>query len=293
MEKLNNSPRHGGARQKVAIILLGGLALLNFFVWYAVFREDRHGILSVYFFDVGQGDAIFIDAPSGNQILLDGGPSKIVLSQLGKAMPFYDRTIDAVMVSHPHMDHIGGLPEVFRRYSVAGYLDSGTEAKTPEYQALAKAAENEGIPKITLKSGMKIDLGGGAVLQVLSPFVNSATADPHQSMLVLKLVYGKTSFLFEGDMESNMESYLVSVYGKNLKSDVLKVAHHGSKNSSSEMFLGYVSPENAVISVGKGNSYGHPAEMTLQKLTNLNAQVLRTDQMGMIEIKSDGTNISF
>lgn len=271
------------------------LTVANVFIWYAVSRENREGILTVSFLDVGQGDAIFIDAPNGDQILIDGGPDKKVLRSLGGAIPFYDRSIDLLALTHPHADHLAGLLEVLPRYSVLGFLSSGTKAKTPEYFSLTNylgTKRPSGMQEVVAKRGTKINLGDGAYIDVLLPITDVASSSPHDGMAVYRLVYGKTSFLFAGDMEKGMENYLVAADGAKLKSDVLKVGHHGSKNSTSEAFLGYVSPKYAVISVGVDNTYGHPAEETIIELEKFGAEVLRTDKLGTVTIKSDGEKIS-
>ena len=275
-------------KDKIKLYAICFLVLLNTLIWYVVYCEDRRGILTVSFLDVGQGDAIFIDAPNGNQVLLDGGPDKSVLRQLSSAMPFYDRSIDLVALSHPHSDHTIGLVDILFRYSVLGFISSGTKAKTPEYISLKKEVSDLNIKDIVARRGMKIDLGDGAIMDVLLPAEDVASSTPHDGMLVIKLNYGKTSFLFTGDMENGLENYLAMSDGKNLKSDVLKVGHHGSRNSTSELFLGLVSPEDAVISVGADNKYGHPANETINILGNFGAQIFRTDKDGSVTIESDG-----
>ncbi len=268
------------------------LAVLNIFVWYSVFREDRGGILTVSFLDVGQGDSIFIDVPNGNQVLLDGGPDKKVLRELGGVMPFYDRSIDLVALSHPHEDHITGLVEIPSRYSVLGFLSSGTRVNTPQYVVLKDEIKKYGIADIVAKRGMKINLGSGVCLEVLLPFKDVSNSTPHEGMMVLRLVYGKTAIVLTGDMEKDLEGNLVYFYGQKLKSDVLKVGHHGSKNSTSEAFLGNISPKYAVISVGKGNMYGHPKPETIKILSDFGVGTFRTDEDGRVTMLSDGENIS-
>ncbi len=272
------------------VYLICVLFFSNLFIWYAVLKEDREGILTVYFFDVGQGDAIFIDTPNGNQILLDGGPDKKVLREIGKSMPFYDRSIDLLALSHPHSDHLSGLLNVFPRYNVFGFLSSGTQVKTSEYFILKKEFLGK-VKDVIARSGMIADFGGGVFLEVLYPAGDVSSSSPHDGMLVARLVYGKTSFLLMGDTENGLEKYLLSVNKQNLKSNVLKVAHHGSKTSTSEFFVSAVSPKYAVISSGKNNKYGHPSEKTLDVLNKFDVKILRTDVLGTIVIKSDGEKV--
>lgn len=271
------------------------LILANALVWYAVFREDRQGILTVSFLDVGQGDSIFIDAPNGNQILLDGGPNKKVLSELSGVMPFYDREIDLLALSHSHVDHFTGFIDVLNRYLVSGFLSSGTKVKTPEYSAMRSyldVTQPSGIKEIIAKRGMVVDLGDDVYLDVLLPVGDATNLEPHDGMMVTRLRYGNTAVLFTGDMEQGLENYLVSLDGAKLKSDILKVGHHGSKTSTYEALLGNVSPKYAVISVGKGNLYHHPNDETIKRLTDFGIPIIRTDESGTITFKSDGEKIA-
>lgn len=260
-------------------------------VWYAVYAESRSGLL-VTFLDVGQGDAIFIRAENGNQILLDGGPNKAVLRQLSKVMPFYDRSIDMVVSSHPHSDHLAGLAEVLKRYDVSSVVESGTNLNTPEYQEWKTLLADKNIPHFYGKRGMRINLDKNLYLKILLPIVDAQNLEPHTGMLVAKLVYGNTSYLLTGDMEKTLENYLVGLEGAHLKADVLKIGHHGSSKSTSESLLGFSSPQYAIISAGEGNSYGHPHKETLEILNRFGIKIFRTDENGMIETKSDGDNIA-
>lgn len=260
------------------------------FVWYAVFWESRSG-LTVAFLDVGQGDAIFIQAENGNQVLVDGGQNKKVLSELGKVMPFYDRSIDMVVESHPDEDHIGGLAEVSKHYSVGLIMESGVDSGSAVYQEIKNVVAEKGIKNILARRGMKINLDEGAYLLILFPDRDVSKLDSNYSSVVARLVYGKNSFLLTGDSPAGIEEYLVSLDAKNLKSDVLKVGHHGSDTSTSEIFLGYVGPRYAVISVGKDNKYGHPRKEILERLKRFGAEIFRTDESGAIKMKSDGNNI--
>jgi competence protein ComEC len=266
------------------------LLMITGVIWYAVYTESR-GTLRVAFLNVGQGDAIFIESPTHNQILLDGGPGTAVLGELGRVMPFYDRSLDAVMMSHPNLDHFAGFIEVLRRYSVGYDLESGRSHTIPEYTAFTTAVAERGVKKIFLRRGTTIDLGGGAVLIILSPEERDMGAkNLNDTMVVARLVYGKTAFLLTGDMEKGLEARLVK-NGDALSAQVLKVGHHGSKTSSSEIFLQAVRPEYSVIEVGK-NSYGHPTQEILTRLATAHSAIFRTDTDGTIIFESDGENVS-
>ncbi len=246
----------------------------------------------VAFLDVGQGDAIFIQAENGNQILLDGGPNKAVLRQLSKVMPFYDRSIDMIILSHPHADHVAGLDEVLKRYDVNSAIQPGTNSNTPEFQEWENLLVDKKIPHFYGKRGMKINLDTNLYLEILSPTINAKNLDPHPGMLVAKLVYGNTSYLLMGDAEKPIENYLVSLEGAGLKTNILKIGHHGSSKSTSESLLGFANPQYSVISAGKDNSYGHPHKETLNILNQFDISILRTDELGAIKTKSDGENVS-
>ena len=270
---------------------LGLLFLAVLFIWYGVFAENNAGKLTVSFLNVGQGDAIFIEGPNGNQILVDGGPNKAILRELGHSMPFYDHSIDVVMETHPDLDHIGGLPEVFHNYKVETIIEDGLRSETAAEKELENIVAEKKVNEIVARRGMKIDLGDGAFLEILSPDRDVSGSDTNTASIVAKLVYGKTSFLLTGDAPTSIENYLAKVDGKNLKTDVLKVAHHGSKNSASEAFLGFASPEMAVISAGLDNRYGHPNQEILDMFNKFGIPFVETFKDGDIVFESDGERV--
>jgi len=271
--------------------LLAILLFANFFIWNAIFIETRNGILTVVFLDAGQGDAIFIEAPNGNQVLIDGGPNKSVLRQLSKVMPFYDRSIDIVIATHPDKDHIGGLPDVLQRYTVDFILESGAKNDTGISRAFESAILQNKIKRIFAKRGMAIMLGDDVFLNILFPDRDVSEVESNTTSIVAQLVYKNTEFMFTGDSPKTIEEYLVFLDGEKLRSDVLKVGHHGSKTSSSESFVGYVSPEYAIISAGADNSYGHPHKEVVEILNQFGSAILNTKDNGAIIFKSDGENI--
>ena len=272
--------------------ILGLLFLITILVWYAVVAEDKGGKLTFAFLNIGQGDAIFIESPTGVQMMIDGGPGPIVLRELGKVMPFYDRTIDMLMVSNPDKDHMGGFIDVLDAFKVASVIEPGTMGASSEYKALGEKIEKEKAVRIIALRGQRIELGGGAYFEVLFPDRDVPGLATNDGSLVGRLVYGKTSVMCTGEAAQNIEGYLDSLDGKNLHSDVLKVGHHGSRTSTSQEFVGYVSPTYAVISSGTDNSYDHPHQETLDTLTQFGVQTLRTDLSGRIVMKSDGETIS-
>ncbi len=278
-------------RERLHWYILGFLFIATFLVWYAVVAEDRAGKLTVAFLNIGQGDAIFVESPTGVQMMIDGGGGPIVLRELGKVMPFYDRTIDMLMVSNPDKDHMAGFLDVLDAYNVTSVIEPGTMGASAEYKTLEEKIEKEKAVKVTALRGQKIDLGGGAYFEVLFPDRDVPGLATNDGSLVGRLVYGDTSIMFTGDAPQNIEGYLDSLDGKSLHSDILKVGHHGSRTSTSQEFVGYVSPTYAVISAGKDNSYGHPNKETLDTLNQFGVQTLRTDLLGTIVMESDGETI--
>ena len=268
----------------LSVLFLGAI-----FVWYAVLAETRGG-LTVAFLNVGQGDAIFIEAPNGNQVLIDGGPNKAVLRELSKQMPFYDRTIDTVILTHPHLDHYAGFNEIMKKYKVSLEIDSGTKNKSAGFVEFENLIKDGDIKRFYAKRGMRIDMDKDLHLDILLPIVNNENLSEHDGMLVSRLVYKNNSFLLAGDMEDNLENFLL-VLGDSLKSDVLKIGHHGSQTSTSENFLGWVNPDLAVISAGQNNKYGHPHKEVTDRLARFEIPTLRTDEKGTVIIKSDGEKI--
>lgn len=260
-------------------------------IWYAVASEDRDGILTVAFLDVGQGDAIFIESPNGTQVLVDGGPNNAVFRELGKVMPFYDRSIDLFIVSNPDKDHIAGFVDGLDRFKVSAVLEPGTVGASGAFRALEAGEEKHRVPKIVARRGMSIDLGGGAYLEILFPDRDVSGLATNDGSIVARLVYGETEVMLPGDAPQNIEQYLVSLDGGKLQSDILKVGHHGSRTSSTESFVEAVAPKYAVISSGKDNRYGHPHKEVMDLFARLGIPALNTANEGTIIFKSDGTRV--
>lgn len=282
-------------RRNSVFIILGILASLNVLAWIAVFDLNRVEGLEIIFFDIGQGDAVFVETPQRNQILIDGGPDSAILEKLNTRMPFWDRTIDLIILTHPESDHLTGLIEVLKRYKVENILWTGIIRDTNEYQEWGKLVKNEDAEIKIAQAGQRINLSTYEIdryIEILYPFESLAEQefkDSNNTSIVMKLVFGKNSFLFTGDTYKSVEKELIEK-GISINSDVLKVAHHGSKTSTSQDFVREVSPQIAVISVGQNNSYGHPHQETLDTLAKYDITIFRTDLQGDIEIISDGKN---
>ncbi len=269
------------------------LLVLTFCIWYAAIREDAGGLLTISFLDVGQGDSIFIQAPSGRQVLVDGGKGTAVLRQLSKQIPWYDKMIDVVVGTHPDQDHIGGLVEVLRRYRVALIVKSSVlDTEGADFKAFEKAiAEEMGAEVLEARRGTIINLGDGAYIEILFPDRNVSAVETNTGSIVTRLVYGDTAFMLTGDSPNEIENYLVTFDSTKLKSNILKAGHHGSKTSSSALFLGYVNPEYGIYSRGCDNSYGHPAQQTIDMFARFEIPTLDTCKDGTITFVSDGQTV--
>jgi competence protein ComEC len=258
-------------------------------VWIAALTSPDNR-LHVFFLDVGQGDAILIQ--KGNQqILIDGGPSpEAITNELGEKLPFWEHTIELVVLTHPHDDHLAGLVEVLRRYEVKQVLESGIEYDSPTYDEWHRLIEEKGIKRTIAQAGQRIELEDGVRLDVLHPqttLLQGTDDDVNNNCLVLRLAYGDVSFLFTADLEEEGERCLLEK-GIELQSTVLKVGHQGSADSTSPNFLNAVQPQVAVISVGD-NPYGHPHQEVLDRLNG--TELFRTDKKGTIELITDGEQL--
>lgn len=278
-------------RGKLGWVIILTLFFANIAVWYAVYQERPDGILRVSFLDVGQGDAILILAPNRNQVLIDGGPGRGTLRALGRVLPFYDRSIDLVVATHPDADHIGGLPDVFRRFRVAGVLDTDVSAETDFYDLYVKEREAESATRIVAQSGLRVILDDDVYFDIFWPSAGTTRLETNDASVTGRLVYGDTAFMLTGDLSEKYEKVLVESYGKKLESTVLKAGHHGSNTSSGKSFVGFVAPDYAIISAGRDNRYGHPHASVLETFVAIGAKVLRTDEMGTITFKSDGRTV--
>lgn len=280
-------------KRKIIFISFSFFIILNIFIWSAIYIND-HKKLKVDFLDVGQGDSIYIEAPNGNNILIDGGIDRKVLSSLGNILPFAHKNINVVMTTHPDADHIGGLPFVFDSYKISAYVDNGAKSDSSVFKTLENKIESELSQRVLAKAGMKIilDQDKNIVFDVLSPYMNvEKVNDTNMGSIVGKLSYGSSTFMFTGDAPINVEQNLVKKFGINLESDVLKVGHHGSKTSSSEAFLKAVAPQFAIISVSLKNMYGHPHKEVVDLLSKLGIKTLRTSEEGTVKCESGGGEV--
>lgn len=279
---------------KKIMILIFGLCLFIIFGYLYFYNTTHKFYNSVTFFDVGQGDSALIRFNNGQKMLVDCGINRKILSKLGNALPFFDRTIDYLLVTHPDGDHYGGCPAVLERYIVKNIITNGSQkSNDPYWVAWKKYSQMEQAQNFII-SGKKVLIIGGSQLEFLAPDknfdsnINASDSNNHSIVFSLSNNLGK--FLFTGDMEEPLEEAIIKAYCLNstrcpiLKSDYLKVGHHGSDSSSGKEFLSLVKPKYSVVSVGP-NKYGHPSMRVLRKLLRVDTIVWRTDQLNDIIVK--------
>jgi competence protein ComEC len=246
--------------------------------------------LIVSFIDVGQGDSILIQSPNGKNMLIDAGGSTTQTYVYNYLKGKDIKKIDVLVATHPHADHIGGMEYIIDNFDIGLIYMPKATTSTKTYEDLLIKIKSKGLSINTAKAGVTIDLDKDITIKMIAPigvsydYLNDYSA-------VIKIIYKNNSFLFIGDAQNASEQEMLNS-GADLKSDVLKVGHHGSSASTSINFLNAVSPKFAVISVGKENSYGHPAQSTLDKLNTYGVSVYRTDESGTIVITSDGQNLT-
>lgn len=286
--------------------IFGLLILANFSIWYfvATYPDDNVHIIAC---DVGQGDGFLIFQKT-TQILVDGGPGNKMVSCLDRYLPVWDRTIELVINTHPQLDHYEGLIGVFQKYDVQKLTANSLKADAQQYRVLKDLVGSRGVTVINPKDSIRIvsnlmsidiihpspqflaenlDNYGDRKIPVLNEYGSSL--DPNEFSIVFNFHYGKFDALFTGDINENVIKLLE---GKGILNDIeyLKVPHHGSKNGLTEGLLNATTPEIAVISVGKNNSYGNPGKEVLNMLKEKQITTYRTDEKGDIEVETDGEN---
>jgi competence protein ComEC len=272
-----------------ACIVLSLLTIL-FFMVFITARNSSSDKLVVKFFDIGQGDSIYIKSPSGSELLVDGSADKQVLEKLGRTMSPLDRNLDVVVATHPDKDHIGGLPAVLSKYKIGMLLEPGTTAENGVFQEMHAVAKQRGIKIVAAYAGQTIDLGGGVVATVLFPNRSVVGMETNDSSIVILLAYGSQTFLLTGDAPVSTE---YSILSKLHELTVLKAGHHGSQTSTSFELMEKTTPEYTVLSVGANNSYGHPHAAVVARLEQFHSRVLRTDEAGDITFTTDGDTTDF
>ncbi len=276
----------------LALIFLGGI----FFREQARFNDGK---LHVVFCDVGQGDAIFIRTPKGADLLIDAGPNQRTLECLNRHMPFWDRTIEFTILSHPHADHFDGFLSILPRYAVLSFATENLSNKSQGFSQLRKEIDSKKIASRFIYQGDVVKTKDGVELRILAPsqsFIQRTSPggeigeSGEFASLITLLRFGNFTLLLTGDSQAPELAEAVGEIGPStsLGVDVLQVPHHGSKTGLTGDILDLLLPKLAVISVGKNNRYGHPRQEILQILRDYDTKILRTDEVGEIEIVSDG-----
>ncbi|MFZ3020248.1 MAG: ComEC/Rec2 family competence protein [Minisyncoccia bacterium] len=272
--------------------LIGFFVLSNLIVWGWYFSLLPNKVLKVVFLNVGQGDSIYIRAPSGNDLLVDSGPrDRAVLRELGAVMPWNDNDLDVILETHADADHIGGFPDILKRFNVGAIVETGNHSKTNQIDgAIEELVKLQKIPEIIAHRGTVIDLGDGVKFTILFPDKDVVGWETNMSSIVGILSYGSRKFLLTGDSPTQIENYLVA-QGNDLKVDVLKPGHHGSRTSTGQAYVSATKPAYAVISAGLHNRYGHPTKEVMNRLASAGVKIFQTAINGPIEFDTNGSDL--
>lgn len=261
------------------------LLLIFFIILFVLWDELPDHKFHIYFFDVGQGDSVFIETAENHQILIDGGPGNLVLTELSKVMPFFDRSIDLVVLTHPHADHINGLIEVLNRYDVGNVLLTGVSFQEPAYEEFLRILREKEVFIAKPDEDFRF---GEVYFDILYPFESlegEYFENLNNSSIAMMVHYNGERILLTGDLETEGEQELIEAYGKNLKADFFKAGHHGSRTASTYDFLLMVQPKTVIIQSGKDNSFGHPHPETLRNFKRIGVEsVRRNDLEGTVEL---------
>ena len=278
-------------RKKLLVVCLLA-AVLSIVV---ILENHRGKYLRAYFLDVGQGDAAFIIFPCGRNMLVDGGDLRQDRTDIVRFLQkLRVRRIDTVVLSHPHSDHLGGLLRVLEHFPVSLVIDSGYPHTTDIYINFLEMVDRKDIPYQTAVRGNVLEGYRDVFIDFLNPprtlYEGGSAVNNNSVAFIIR--YKRTRFLFTGDIENEAEGELVRVFGDNLRSDVLKVPHHGSRTSSTAEFLKAASPAVAVIQVGENNRYGHPHLTVFERYESIGTRIFRTDTDGTVMVSTDGKKIT-
>ena len=263
-------------------VIFGGIALLIFFHVISY----RH-TLKVIFMDVGQGDAILIQTPSGKNILIDTGPSNDLGEKISKYISDSRRVIDLLVLTHPDLDHIGGTLSVLQEFEVKEFMHSGLLAGVPMYSVIADTISCQEILVHEAEAGKRITIEPGVFIDIYSPHQGIESFDANDYSIISHLYYGNTSVLMTGDATKIIESDLVQIYGNNLSAEILKIGHHGSQTSTLDSFVHQVDPNYGIISAACDNRFGHPHPNVLSTLFKNRVEILDTCSQGNIIFESN------
>lgn len=280
-------------KNKLKIILSLSLMLAaSIYIGFIYFLETEKKELLVSFIDCGQADCIFIKTPQNHQIIIDFGDNK-GLKDLSNRIPWWNKTIDLMIITHPHDDHIAGMFNIIKKYNVKNIMYTGVVGHSPLYLELIDLIKQESIPLVIPNKNQVISFGQKCDLKILFPLqnlVNKEVANLNNSSIVSQLDCLGSLFLFMGDAELEEEQEILNK-GIVIKSDVLKAGHHGSITSSQQDFLEKVKPEITIIMVGENNKFNHPSLRTVKKLERIDSQIFRTDLDGTVDILNKGQGL--
>jgi len=274
---------------KIFLILL----LFNVTVWISYFYVINTD-LAIYFLDIGQGDSTLIKTPDNNFILIDGGPDNTILSKLSEVMPFWQKNIDLVILTHSDLDHLSGLTEVIKSYTIGAVVYSDVTKNSDVYKEFERLITSNNIKILGYTDKDDLKIGCCTYINFLWPKQETdlMNLDTNNTSITFELVYKNTNAFFGGDLESEYEDKLVDE-DSFLDVDLLKVSHHGSDKSTSKEFVQKLSPDIAIVSVGKENIFGHPKESVIKIFKQFGIPVLRTDEIGTIRVWSNGGRLIY
>jgi competence protein ComEC len=263
----------------------------TFFLVYFLSSVSHRSSLRVSLLDVGQGDSILIQTINGGNILIDGGRDRTVLTRLGEELNFLDRKIDLVIATHDDGDHIAGLIDVLRYYNVRALIYSLPNSDSEISKELLQVAKQKNIRMLHARNEMVVSSSDGLIFKILFPVSDMSGGESNEASVVTQFIFGNNIFLFTGDLGIAGEVFLTQRYGASLKSDVLKLGHHGSDTSTHPLFLQKVLPEAVVVSAGIENSFGHPHKSEIDLVKKFGANILDTSKQGTVTFLSNGKNI--
>lgn len=291
------------------------ILILSIFLLSNIYVSKQNKLLKIIFLDVGQGDAIFIETPNGKQILIDAGPNGSVVRELSHFIPFYDRTLDLLIATHSDLDHVGGFPEIIKRFHINSFAKNSITDSDHLNTEIKDMLDNQKINQTVLNAGDKILLDSDNViyLEILWPIKNNEIKDNNDNSIITRLVYDHVSIMLTGDASTEIEKVLIEIFSEiedlekasnsalRLKSQILKSGHHGSRTSTSEKFIQATDPEFVIISTEKDSRFGHPHVEVLENIEKFSQQriseskkaveILSTAEIGSIYFQSDGKNV--
>ena len=290
-----------GVKNYIKVMLIFILIIFSLSFTYVLSNLDKQKQLEIVFLDIGQGDSALIKLPSGQKGLIDTGANYISSQKVENNLPYFSQDLDFILLTHPDLDHVGGTQDILDNFRTKKLIIS-TENTYEAYDNINKVGKNKNVTQVYKINNLnKILLSKGLSLEILGPYKHETGSDNHKS-IINSLKYGNFEFIFTGDADQEAERNIVSqgYFDENKEKDlkinktikILKVGHHGSDTSSSEIFLRKLKPEYCIISVGKDNKYKHPAAEVMGRLEKYCKNIYRTDQDGSVSLKTDGKNIS-